>query len=584
MIFSLQRRFLLLLLLPVALILIAVGVGGFRLARSYLLDQWATSTQLKLEAAAHRIAMQLDEKLELINLIARAQDIPDGNLTQAFLIQQLAGKKGVRLVNIDSPEPESQEGRGTGSEHSHLFQGFTEGLYIMELCDDFGVCAPITDPHSGDRSLKIVKLLKKGDSEPAKRIVVTINFDSFLEPIKRMSLWDDSTAMLVTGTGQFLANTDKSAKDQRRLGDNGVELEKKVLKEIREKSFGTVWGKGHPPDLIIGFYRVPHIKNLNWYLLLRSKGSVVLEPIVTFREYYALAGVVSLVIILLLIRFTTRSVGRSIGEISAAAASVQTGDYTVKLPEDRSDEIGQLSSTFNGMVEGLKQRDLIEQTFGRYVDKKVAEELMTKPEALRLGGEKGVVSILMSDLRNFTGISEKMAPEAVIKMLNRYFSRMISVIEKYKGIIVDFYGDSILVFFDGVDSDVAQRAVDAVSCALEMQRRLEGFVEENIARGLPVLAMGIGVHTGEVIVGNIGTETRAKYGIVGANVNLTDRIQHSASAGKVVVSEETYHLIADRLSVSHGFNVCLKGIEEQKKLYEVESRQGLEQPDYAAAR
>ncbi len=581
MIFSLQRRFLLLLVLPVTLILVAVGVGGFRLARSYLLDQWATSTQLRLEAAAHRIHMQLDEKLELINLIARAQDIPDGNLTQAFLIQQLVETKGVRFVNIDTPGNGDPHGAGTGSDPSHLFHDIPEGLFTMELCDDFGFCAPVMDPNSGDRSLKIVKILKQGDSEPAKRIVVTVNFDSFLEPIKRMGLWEGSTALLVTSTGQLLANTDKSVKDRRRLGDNGSELEKQVLREIRHKSFGTVWGKGHPPDLIIGFYKLP---STNWYVLLSSPGSAVLEPIVAFRNYYTVAGIVSLIIILLLIRFATRSVGRSIAEISSAAARVQNGDYAIKLPEERSDEIGQLCRSFNGMMKGLQQRDLIEQTFGRYVDKTVAEELMTRPEALRLGGEKRTVTILMSDLRDFTGISEKMAPEAVIKMLNRYFSRMISVIEKYKGIIVDFYGDSILVFFDGVDTDVARRAEDAITCALEMQRQLEGFVVENIARGLPALTMGIGVHTGEVIVGNIGTETRAKYGIVGGNVNLTDRIQYSASAGKVVVSEETYQLISDRLSVSHWFNVCLKGVEDQKKLYEVESRQEGSQSDYAAAR
>ena len=178
---------------------------------------------------------------------------------------------------------------------------------------------------------------------------------------------------------------------------------------------------------------------------------------------------------------------------------------------------------------------------------------------------------MMSDLRNFTAISEKLQPEEVIKMLNRYFARMIAVIECYRGIIVDFYGDSILVFFNGMESDIALNAFGAVKCALEMQQELEGFVKENVAQGLPVVTMGIGIHTGEVIVGNIGTETRAKYGIVGSDVNLTDRIQSTAAGGQVVISEKTYEAIADKVKISQQFTVCLKGLEENHTLYEVDS-------------
>ncbi|MGB9618770.1 MAG: adenylate/guanylate cyclase domain-containing protein, partial [Desulfomonilaceae bacterium] len=215
--------------------------------------------------------------------------------------------------------------------------------------------------------------------------------------------------------------------------------------------------------------------------------------------------------------------------------------------------------------------DLIQETFGRYVDKAVAEELMNNPDALRLGGEKATVTILMSDLRDFTPLSEKLPPEEVIKLLNQYFARMIAVIERFKGIIVDFYGDSILVFFNGSGAEVNRRALDAIKCGLEMQRDLTLFNEQNRSTKTPQLVMAIGVHTGEVVVGNIGTESRAKYGIVGAAVNLTDRIQASASGGSVVISEDTYQIISKWLTVSYDFRVCLKGVSNQQKLYEVES-------------
>jgi len=568
MIFSLERRFLLLLLVPVTLILTAVAVAGFTYARGYLLDQWVVATQLKLEKAAYQIDLVLQEKLELINLIARAESVPNGHLTQAFLIQQLVSREGIRFVDVERFLSGDYEAPGTERQGSESVPGVKEGLYVMEMCGDFGFCAPIMDPGAADRSLRIVRSLGDGSRSNPGRLVVRISFDSFLNPIRQMNLWEGSTVSLVTSTGQFLAATDKTFSTRKRVGDNGDELEKKVLSEIRAKDFGTVFGKGHPPDVVIGFYKIPSI---NWYILLFSKGRVILDPIVKFSMYNAIAGILAISVIVLLIRLTTRSVGRAISAISAAAAQVRTGDYSVRLANDRTDEIGQLSRSFNEMLEGLKERDLIQQTFGRYVDKAVADELMSKPEALRLGGETQTVTIMMSDLRDFTMVSERLGPEQVIKMVNRYFARMIAVIERYKGIIVDFYGDSILVFFNGVESDVPKRALDAVNCALEMQQEMQEFIKENVARGLPELTMGIGIHTGEVIVGNIGTESRAKYGIVGANVNLTDRIQYAASGGKVVISQETYDTICAKVNVASAFHVCLKGVEQDKKLYEIES-------------
>ncbi|HMK33653.1 MAG TPA: adenylate/guanylate cyclase domain-containing protein [Desulfomonilaceae bacterium] len=562
MIYSLERRFLVLLLLPVALIVIGIGGVGWMYARSFLLDQWAELTRLKLQKAAHQIHMRLDERLELIRLIAKAEGGPDHEVLQTFLIQQLVAKEGVRFVDLDVLNNKNAK---DASDPYGL--GDIEGRYTLELCGDYGFCAPVMDPNSSDRSLKIVRLM--GDNGgPRKRLVVRIDFDSFLAPIKQMDLWEGSTACLVTSTGQFLAHTDKSKSDRKVLGDTGDDLEKRVLDEMRHKPFGTVFGVGHPPDRVAGFYKLPFI---NWYLVLFSQGNVILAPIVEFRFYYGVAALISLILILMMIRIVTRSVGRSIAEISAAAAQVQNGDYAVNLPEETCDEIGQLSASFDKMIQGLKQRDLIEQTFGRYVDKKIAAELMSRPEALRMGGEKKTVTVMMSDLRNFTNISEKLQPEEVIKMLNRYFARMISIIERHKGIIVDFYGDSVLVFFDGLEADVGARAFDAVHCALEMQRDMDGYVKENIAAGLPEVTMGIGIHTGEVIVGNIGTESRAKYGIVGSDVNLTDRIQATASAGKVVISERTYEIICQKLNVSMEFKACLKGVEDQKKLYEIDS-------------
>ena len=243
--------------------------------------------------------------------------------------------------------------------------------------------------------LSIVKELGGTKGEAKRRIVVRVSFESFMKDILAVGHWEGSYACLVNADGEYLAHTDARMYSWHKLGETGDPLKRAVLAEMKRKDFGTVFGQGHPPDWIVGFYKVP---TTDWYLILSSKGSVVLAPLVRFRFHYMLAGLVSLIVVGLLIRWNTRPVAKSVAEISEAAATVEEGNYSTAMAEDRSDEIGYLKRRFNRMIEGLKQRDLIERTFGRYVDKAVAQELMNRPEALHLGGEKKIVTILMADL------------------------------------------------------------------------------------------------------------------------------------------------------------------------------------------
>jgi class 3 adenylate cyclase len=293
---------------------------------------------------------------------------------------------------------------------------------------------------------------------------------------------------------------------------------------------------------------------------------------VRFRNYFFLFGTLCIGVVLLLIRVTTAGTVRSIREISASARQVASGDYENTLPVRSRDEVGQLISSFNTMVAELKQKEWIRNTFGRYVDREIAEELLQGPESTRLGGEKREVVILMSDLRGFTPLCEATSPEKVIALLNRYFSHIIEIIHQYKGIIIDFAGDSVLVFFDPVTSTVDVKARDAVQCAFKMQSVMERVNEENLRLGIPQLSMGIGINSGEVIVGNIGSRSRAKYGIVGAPVNLTQRIQAAAEGGEVVVSESVHSRTMANIRVGRTFSTRLKGVREEVTLYVVESR------------
>jgi adenylate cyclase len=579
MIFSLQKRFLILLLLPVILILLGLGVASFLYARYFLLDQWNLTTRLSLEKTAHQIRMKLDGKREMMGLIAFAEKA--GDPTQQFLIQELRDQRGVLAASLEtvsgdqvpsegkeltvaaaedsvaSKSPtESFAGSGGGSEELHgLHDVLPSGMKPIQM-----------DVDSERGYLRLTTGFPSRDKTSSKKLSVTVSLDYLVQHLLQMGLWQGGFACLVAADGTYLAHTDRSQNWPQRLGQTGRALEKEVLKEIKKEDSGTVFGQGSQADIVMGYYRV---RTTPWYLILSSQKNSILAPVLRFRYSYLSAVLLSVLCIGFLIRMNTRPVAASIGEIAEAAESVERGDYTVKLSESRSDEIGRLRRRFNRMVAGLKQKELIEQTFGRYVDKKIAQELMSRPEALNLGGEEHLVTILMADLRGFTPIAKKLRPEQVILLLNTFFSRMIPIIEKYRGIIVDFYGDSILVFFNGIEPDVRVGTANAVECATEMQHELALVSEQNLRDGLPALSMGIGIHTGEVIVGNIGSETRAKYGIVGSAVNETHRIQSFADGGKTMISGRTYKLVSDRLEVGPKCEACLKGLEGTLDLYEV---------------
>jgi class 3 adenylate cyclase len=316
-----------------------------------------------------------------------------------------------------------------------------------------------------------------------------------------------------------------------------------------------------------GYYK---IENAPWTLVLLAPGKSVLAPIIRFLFYYVIAGLLSIGIILFLIRFVGGKMVGSIREIAEAADQVAQGKYGRPLAIKTKDEIGRLRYQFNAMVSGLKERDFIRNTFGRYVDHEIAEKLLKRPEASRLGGEKRKVAILMSDIRDFTAITESLDPESVIRMLNHYFSYIIELFRKYRGIIVDFFGDGVLVFFDPLDEPPEPELRAALRCALEVQGAMEQLNAELASKGLPRLSVGIGINVGEVVVGNIGSETRAKYGIVGTAVNMTQRIQSKAKGGEVVISQSVHEHIGKELMTQKPFQTTLKGIQHEMNLYVVD--------------
>ena len=227
-----------------------------------------------------------------------------------------------------------------------------------------------------------------------------------------------------------------------------------------------------------------------------------------------------------------------------------------------------LDTIFKVSDERLRLVKFIRDTFGRYLSKKVVDEILESPDGRKIGGRREAVTILMSDLRGFTSLSETSDPEDMVRLLNRYLERMSKVIMEYDGMIDEFIGDAILTVF-GVPEKHESDPLRAVACGLAMQNALKELNDELVREGHPNLEMGIGINTGSVIVGNIGSEMRTKYGIVGTTINIASRIESNTIGGQVFIGESTYNLVKELVTVDPPQTIIMKGLKKPLVIYSV---------------
>lgn len=208
------------------------------------------------------------------------------------------------------------------------------------------------------------------------------------------------------------------------------------------------------------------------------------------------------------------------------------------------------------------------KTLGRYLTDEVVANLLETPAGLKIGGERRQVTLMFSDLRGFSAISEQLPPEQVVQILNLYLGAMTEVINQYKGTINEFIGDGIFVMFGAPISrpDDAQRAI---ACAIAMQLAMQQVNRQNQQMNLPKLEMGIGINTGEVVAGNIGSQKRAQYTVIGSHVNLAARIETYTVGGQILISENTYRNAKTDLKITGQLQIEPKGIKEAITIYDI---------------
>jgi adenylate cyclase len=242
------------------------------------------------------------------------------------------------------------------------------------------------------------------------------------------------------------------------------------------------------------------------------------------------------------------------------------GDLDAQAPVVSNDEIGAVAEGFNRMVAGLRERERIRETFGRYVSPEVRDEILAG--GVRLEGQRREVTILFSDLRDFTPWVESHPPEEVVRDINAYFTLMEGAIRAHGGLVIQFIGDEIEAVF-GAPMAEPRHADHAVAAGLEMCRRLETWNATRRAAGAVMLRHGVGIHTGEVLAASIGSPERLSYALVGDPVNLASRIQSLTKevGGNVLVSGDTVRRLKEPFSLEALPAVRVKGRMAEVEVY-----------------
>ncbi len=342
--------------------------------------------------------------------------------------------------------------------------------------------------------------------------------------------------------------------DEPQVLENVAKLEGNLGGMMRAKSFKfTVPQTGEQGRLIVGTSLAQ--------VEAEGRRDLIVNLAVLLASLIALLVYSSLTLNQMVINPITRIMG--------SMRQLRDGDLTTRADVERADEIGILADTYNFMVQGLSERERLKDAFNRYVSKQVYKQL--EAGAITLTGEQREATILFSDIRSFTALSEQLTPPDVVAMLNEYFNEMVEIVFKHDGFLNKFIGDALMAVYNA-PIEQPEPELRAVRTALEMLDALAKLNQKRTARGQFPLRIGIGINTGAVVAGNIGHEQRLEYTVIGDAVNLAQRIesQTKVTGSSLLISETTYAKIRQYVIAEALPAVKMKGKQDAVALYAVQ--------------
>jgi sigma-B regulation protein RsbU (phosphoserine phosphatase) len=362
---SLQQRLSLFMILPVALLLIGMGIAGFIYARDALLSQWQEAAVLKLQRGAHQVDMHLSRIRNWIHSLDNAAESSHPEIIFQWVVEQLKAQEGVVRVDLTWKNNTSTEmmpmqpgmmapGSAMGSGMMGSREGMNEMMRYMQRFRQARI-GEITPPRFDalieNKTVSLVSNLLDKNGQTIGRLTAVLSFEYLVKNVVTSSWWQSNEGFLVDDHGKILTGTFPGKRNE--LAETNEPLERETLKAIKSRPYGTLLGSGHPPGEVSGFYK---LQEAPWTLVMIAPGGKILAPIARFRLYYFITGAGFIFLVLLLMKLVTGRTVSAIKEVSRAAERIARGDFDRPLPVKTRDEVGDLMRSFNTMMEQLKER------------------------------------------------------------------------------------------------------------------------------------------------------------------------------------------------------------------------------------
>ncbi|MBU0492340.1 MAG: HAMP domain-containing protein [Chloroflexi bacterium] len=571
------------LIIPYVLLAIAVVVAG-----AYFIAQtMAGSLQARFDQQLHDSGVQASDgiveaersQLGTLRAIAHTEGLPqavqqgDAAAVQSVVLP-LTYNTGADCVDVVSRS-------GAGLFTMHRRSDASELAYRLDETADYGawslvrrILAGETDK-LGDKFANLVHtdwgdvLYVAGPIKADGELVGVVLVGTYLDQLAlhldelalaRVTLYDREGRVLATSMGaRDPASTNLDpAQAQAILADQDTLVHRRPL---------TVGSVDYTE--VLAPLQVRSGQDLGVLSVALSRNLVVLasEPL---RQWLLVLLGTALAAIIIIGLVLGARITRPLLELVQATRQVSEGNLDALVPVRSEDEIGTLARAFNGMVQGLREREFIKDAFGRLVTREVREQILSGEVSLH--GEKRVVTTLFTDIREFTRLSERFDPTVVVQFLNEYFTVIVEAVELYGGTVNKFGGDSTLVIF-GAPQHQSDHACRTIQASLEIRQRLGELNARRIARGDVPIHTGIGINTGEVVAGTIGSEQRMEYTVIGDAVNISARIQGLTKdfvGHDILLSQSTYEALGPDHTLFRFQNLgqaAIRGKREPATLY-----------------
>ena len=573
-------------------------VGYYNLSQS--LDSVRKTEARNLEQLAATTAGRLDQFIrdtrhtlgyiawseEAINLAAWADDITRGQMSEKMNRLASANADIELIMILDS---EANVLASTKPDYVGRNLGFRE-YYKTAISGSNYISRMEVGTASGKAGLYFSAPIHNGSGLVSGVAVMKMRGLAVTDMLDAYRRGNDRVAFAVDGDGVVIHHPDPRA-----LYHSLTELPPALHKQIiEEKRFGTdnipslgldalaarINGKreqGHIdlPRLLNGAPEIvgyAPLQNHDWFVMISESEHVFSLPLQHLYRNAVISALIAGALFSILALYLARSFVRPINDLSSAAEAVRQGDYAnAHATIFHDDEFGRLARTFNTMVTGVQARERERDIFGRVVSPEVREKLLTGE--LALGGENRRVSVLFSDIRDFTTISERIGPQETVALLNEYLTAMTEAVRPWGGYVNNFIGDAIVVVFG---APTAHDSIEwsAVGAALEMRDRLVELNAKRVSLGDEPLQTGIGISTGKVVAGQVGSLERFLYTVIGDAVNVAARLEgltKEFEGNPVLVNSATYEAIRERseLSIEDFGPRQVKGRREPVHIYGV---------------